>query len=241
VWLATRGLLGRIEAPRLLRDEIRVARAANAVGTHDMHEAEMYRANGVTQARWLDVTLPPGDKIDVSATSRRLAFVGGRDWPPNQEGFLDALRLWPKIAAGIPGAELCIVGSKKPGAKDPVYPDGVLELGFVENLQEFLDTCRASIAPIKTGGGVRMKLLDAASRGLPVVGSGPAVGSLSSLFGLPTFDDDEAFVAECRRLLLDSDAAAKAGTDLYERNLVHWREKRPHRAVQDLILAGTRV
>src|SRR5690606_32609828 len=46
VWLSTRGLLGKIEEPRLLRDELRVARAADAVGTYDFEEAEMYRANG---------------------------------------------------------------------------------------------------------------------------------------------------------------------------------------------------
>jgi glycosyltransferase involved in cell wall biosynthesis len=241
VWLSTRALLGRIEEPRLLRDEIRVARAADAVGTYDIEEAEMYRANGVPRARWLDVTLPPAAKLDVSATGRRLAFVGVRDWPPNQEGFLYALKLWPKIAAGIPGAELCVVGPKKPGAKDPVYPDGVHDLGFVENLAEFLSTCRALIAPIKTGGGVRVKILDAISKGLPVIGTSPAVGSLTSLFDLPTFDDEASFVAECRRLLLDRDVAVKVGTNLYESNQQHWQERRPHRSVQELVLAGSRV
>jgi glycosyltransferase involved in cell wall biosynthesis len=241
VWRATRALLGRIEEPRLLRDEIRIARAADAVGTHDIDEAERYRANGVPAARWIDITLPPADMIDVSATGRRLVFIGVRDWPPNQEGFLYALQLWPKIAEGIPDAELCIVGRKKPGAKDPVYPEGVRDLGFVDDLAGFLTTCRALIAPIKTGGGVRMKILDAISQGLPVVGTSPAVGSLSSLFDLSTFDDDASFIAECRRLLLDRDAAATAGTNLYESNQQHWTKRRPHCSVQELVLAGSRV
>jgi hypothetical protein len=97
------------------------------------------------------------------------------------------------------------------------------------------------IAPIKTGGGVRMKILDAISQGLPVVGTSPAVGSLSSLFDLSTFDDDASFIAECRRLLLDRDAAATAGTNLYESNQQHWTERRPHCSVQELVLAGSRV
>ena len=241
VWLATRGFLGRIEAPRLLRDEIRTARAADAVGCYEIEEAQMYEQHGVRNARWMDVTLPPIAQVDVSSTERRLVFMGSRDWPPNQEAFLYALRLWPRIAAGIPDAELCVIGAKKPGAKDPVYPDGVREFGFVEDLPAFLGTCRALMAPIKTGGGVRVKLLDSIRMGLPVVGTSQAVGSLKAPFEIPTFDDEDSFVSECRRFLLDRDTAVKAGNKLYELNTEHWRQHRPHQAVEELLRFGIRV
>jgi glycosyltransferase involved in cell wall biosynthesis len=237
VWRATRGRLGRLEAPRLERDELRVARAADAVGTYDAEEAEFYRTNGVPGARWLDLTLPPVEQVDVSATPRRLVFMGLRDWPPNQEAFLYALRLWPRIASGIPNAELCVIGAKKPGATDPEYPDGVRDLGFVKDLREFLGTCRAMVAPIKTGGGVRVKILDSIRMGLPVVGTSAAIGSLDSLFGLDTFDDDDGFVDECRRYLLDQPAAVAAGNRLYDINRRRWEERRPHLAVEALLRA----
>jgi glycosyltransferase involved in cell wall biosynthesis len=238
VWLSSRGALGRIEAPRLLRDELRVAKLANGVGCYELEESQMYRENGVAGAQFMDITLPPIEQIDVSQTGRRLVFLGGRDWPPNQEAFLIALRLWPRIAEGIPDAELVIVGAKKAGSTDPVYPDRVRDLGFVDDLPAFLRTCRALVAPIRTGGGVRVKLLDAASQGLPVVGSGPAVGSLAALFGMSTFDSDDEFVAECRRMLLDRDAAVDAGRALYEVNRNHWADRRPLKAVESLVLAG---
>ena len=238
VWLATRGVLGRIEAPRLLRDELRVAKLANGVGCYEIEESEMYRANGAPGATFMEVTLPPGEQIDISQTGQRLVFLGGRDWPPNQEAFLIALRLWPRISEGIPGAELCVVGAKKTGSTDPVYPDRARDLGFVDDLPEFLKTCRALMAPIRTGGGVRVKLLDAASQGLPVVGSGPAVGSLKKVFGMSTFDDDDDFVAECRRMLLDRDAAVAAGNELYEMNRQHWADRRPQKSVEALVQAG---
>lgn len=237
VWRATRGALGRLEALRLRRDELRVARAADAVGTYDEPDAAFYRANGVPRARWLDLTLPPVEQVDVSASPPRLVFMGLRDWPPNQEAFLYALRLWPRIAAGIPGAELCVIGKKKPGAADPVYPDGVRDLGFVEDLPQFLGTCRAMVAPIKTGGGVRVKILDSLRMGLPVVGTSAAVGDLGPLFGLETFDDDQGFVDACRRYLLDQQAAAEAGNRLYDINRRRWEERRPHRAVEALLRA----
>jgi glycosyltransferase involved in cell wall biosynthesis len=241
VWRATRGALGRLEAPRLERDELRVARAADAVGTYDAPEAEHYRANGVPRARWLDITLPPVEQVDVAATPRRLVFMGLRDWPPNQEAFLYALRLWPRISAGIDDAELCIIGAKKPGAPDPVYPDGVRDLGFVKDLRAFLGSCRAMVAPIKTGGGVRVKILDSIRMGLPVVGTTAAIGSLDSLFGLETHDDDEGFVEACRRYLIDQPTAVADGNRLYGINSSRWEQRRPHQAVAALLRADSVV
>jgi glycosyltransferase involved in cell wall biosynthesis len=241
VWRASRGTLGRMEAPRLRRDELRVGRAADAVGTYDTEDAEFYRANGVPNARWLDVTLPPVEQVDISATPPRLVFMGLRDWPPNQEAFLYALSLWPRIAEGIPGAELCVIGKKKPGAPDPAYPDGVRDLGFVEDLRAFLGTCRAMVAPIKTGGGVRVKILDSIRMGLPVVGTTAAIGCLDSVFDLETFDDDESFVAECRRYLTDQPAAVETGNRLYDINRRRWEDRRPHQVVGALLRADTVV
>ncbi|MCF6385472.1 glycosyltransferase family 4 protein [Mycobacterium sp. MBM] len=237
VWRASRGLLGRLQAARLVRDELRVARAADAVGTYDADEAQFYRANGVPAARWLDITLPPAVQVDVAATPRRLVLMGTRDWPPNQEAFRTALRLWPQIAAGIPGAELCVIGARHAKAKAPHYPDGVRDLGFVDDLAGFLATCRAMIAPISTGGGVRVKILDAARMGLPVVGTTAAVGSLGDLLELGVHDDDADFVAQCRHLLLDVAAATAAGERLYALNSQYWQQRRPHRAVEALLAA----
>ncbi|MGU3500194.1 glycosyltransferase family 4 protein [Mycobacterium sp. C31M] len=235
VWKATRGVLGRLQVGRLVRDELRVARAAAAVGTYDASEAEFYRANGVAAARWLDLTLPPAAQVPVADTPRRLVLMGTRDWPPNQEAFLTALRLWPRIAAGIDGAELCIIGAKNAKAADPVYPGGVRDLGFVDDLAGFLATCRAMIAPISTGGGVRVKILDAARMGLPVVGTTAAIGSLGDLLELDTHDHDDEFVAACRRYLLDIGQASAAGDRLYELNRQYWEQRRPHRAVAALL------
>jgi glycosyltransferase involved in cell wall biosynthesis len=235
VWRATRRLLGRIEGPRILRDEIRVAHAADAVGTYDAEEAQWYRGLGVTGARWIEVTMEPVAQLDLSSTAKRLVFMGTRVWPPNQEAFLEALKLWPRISAGIPGAELVIIGAKRPGAADPAYPDGVRDLGFVEDLPALLSTARALIAPVKTGGGVRVKILDAARMGLPVVGTSEAVGSLGPVLGLSTYDSADEFVAECRRFLLDNAVAVTEGDELYGRNAEHWRERRPHRAIEDLL------
>lgn len=235
VWRATRGLLGRVEAPRLVRDELRVARAADAVSTFDAEEAREYRDRGVRSARWLDLTLPPGERVDVASTAPRLVFLGTRDWPPNQEAFERAAALWPRIGAGLDGAELCVVGGRSVSAGPVDLPPGVRDLGFVDDLHGFLATCRGMVAPISTGGGVRVKFLDAARIGLPVVGTPAAVGSLDAVYGLETCADDDALVAAARRLLTDVDAAVAAGARLHDITARRWQDRRPHEAVRSLL------
>ncbi|MDV7173557.1 glycosyltransferase [Gordonia amicalis] len=238
VWRLTRGLPGTVEARRILSDELRVARAASAIGTYDLEEAQFYRKRGCPSARWIDLTLPPATRAGGGLEIPRLVYMGTRDWPPNQEGFLEILRLWPRISDGIPDAELCIVGAPKPGATPPPLPEGVRDVGFVEDLDAFLGTCRALVAPIRTGGGVRVKLLDAASRGLPVVGTTAAIGSLEPVFGLTAYDDPDEFVERARAFLLDVDLARKEGTRIFEANAERWEQRIPHQAVEALLSRG---
>jgi len=230
VWSETRGILGRIDSIRIRRDELRVARAARGVGTYDADEAAYYRSHGVPHARWLDVTLPPKPAVDVAGSGRRLVFVGERAWPPNHEAFETLLRWWPDISHGIDDAELCVVGNR---ARALPLPAGVRDLGFVPDLDAFLGTCRAVLAPVTTGGGVRVKILDAASRGLPVVATSAAVGSLSSVFEIPVDDDRASFVAAARSMLLDRDAAAAEGARIHAINAERWTAGVPQRAVLD--------
>ncbi len=236
VWGSTRGIVGRLDKPRIRRDELRVARAARTVGTYDEDEARDYRGRGVRNVHWLDVTLPPAAPVDVASTGPRLLFLGDRTWPPNQEGFELLMQWWPAIAAGIPGAELFVVG-KRSGALRTDLPDGVHDVGFADDLDALVSSCRGLVAPILTGGGVRVKILDSASRGLPVVGTTPAVGSLAPVFGLQTLDDKDGFVAAARRLLLDRAAAAAEGRRLHDANAQRWELRTPHSIVENWLLS----
>lgn len=235
VWVATRGIVGRLEHARIIADEVRTALAAHAVGTYDKDEAEFYRRNGVPRPRWLDITLPPARRAAVASSGPRLVFLGDRTWPPNQEAFELLARWWPKIAQGIPGAELLVIGKRDPASRVRDLPQGMRDIGFAPDLDEVLDGSRALLAPISTGGGVRVKMLDAASRGLPIVPTTAALGSLGPVFGIEVVDGEPAFVARAREYLLDRDAAAREAARLYELNASRWEQRIPHRRVQDWI------
>lgn len=221
------GRLGRWESRRLERDERRVAALARAVGTYDRD-----RADG-RHVRWLPVTLPPAEAVDVAAAPARLVFLGNRTWAPNARAADRLLRWWPRISQGVAGAELVLAGAGSPYAE---LPPGASDLGEVDDVEPVLGACRALAAPIDVGGGVRVKFLEAASRGLPVVATHAGVGPIEASLGLEGCDE-ESFVARCRRLLADPEAAAADGAVLHQTNERLWSARRGQDAVHGWLAA----
>jgi hypothetical protein len=231
VWHETRGRIGRLQVKAIRRDERRVLRRAVSVGSYDRDDAADAASEGARRSTWLELTLPPRPPVDVRATPPRLAVLGDRTWAPNQRAWQRMLTLWPEISSGVPGAEL--VGIGHPSSQTPAdRPPGVTDLGFVEDLQATLATCRALAAPIDVGGGIRVKLLEAAAIGLPVVATSAATGSLTDLLGIEPVDDDTRFVAACRRLLTAPEFAANQGSQLHAANVAHWESGRPEDSVR---------
>ncbi len=230
VWGRTHGLAGRIEARRLQRDERRIAAAARAVGGYDRGEMDDFRAEGI-DAHWLPMTLPPASPVDVAKTPPRIVMLGNRTWRPNAEAANTIVRLWPRIADEIPDAELCLVGPR-PANVDADLPPGVTDLGMVDDVDAVLADCRALTAPVGVGGGVRVKLLEAAARGLPVVCTTEAVGSIEASIGMSAAANEDDFVTRCRELLLDADLAAGEGSRLHAVNAARWSD----RVGQDAVL-----
>lgn len=229
VWASGRGPARRLEARRIARDEIRVARSAHAIGSYDRAEVDSYRRRGIANAHWLRLTLPPSLRTDIAATPPRLVILGTRTWAPNAQAAETLISWWPEISSGIPDAELWLVGES--GAPAKRLPAGVTDKGFVDDIDAVLGSCRALLAPVTIGGGVRVKLLEAAARGLPVVCTPEAVGSIEDSLGIRAAADRADFVARCRELLLDAGAAAEAGERLHAVNAEHWSARVGHDAV----------
>jgi glycosyltransferase involved in cell wall biosynthesis len=222
----------RITANITLRDEIRVALRARSVGCFDRDELSRYKANGVRNTDLLRITLPPTpEPADITASEASLLFLGDQTWWPNYKAVVRLLDIWPHIRSRVPNATLNIVGRGDPRMRWHSI-DGVKHWGFVDDLTPFLRRSRAMVAPIKTGGGIRVKLLEACSNGLPVIASSAAVGSLDELLDLPVYSDDASLIEECVRMLLDSNYAARAGLQAYWCNADFWTECGPQRSVE---------
>jgi O-antigen biosynthesis protein len=104
------------------------------------------------------------------AERRDIFFVGGFQHQPN----IDAVQwfvgeIWPAIAAALPEVRFHIVGSRMPDSVRALASDRVITRGFVESLDEYLDGCRLSVAPLRYGAGVKGKVNQSMAHGQPVV------------------------------------------------------------------------
>lgn len=88
--------------------------------------------------------------------------LGAMDWIPNRDGvkwFLD--NAWPKIHKALPLFEFYFAGRKMPSEFKNMDIAGVHCMDEVPDADEFIADKKILIVPISTGGGVRIKILEA--------------------------------------------------------------------------------
>lgn len=108
---------------------------------------------------------------DAAAPSRRIIFVGAMDYFPNSEAAIFfANGIWPQIRHRLAGAELSIVGAN-PGPAVLALGElpGVTVTGMVPDVRPFYRDALAAVVPLRTGGGTRLKILEAMAARVPVV------------------------------------------------------------------------
>jgi len=104
-----------------------------------------------------------------------LLFIGDMHRGVN----IDAMRyfrknIFPLIKKEIPEVRLFIVGSSPDKKKKKAGDDGIVETGWVSDLSGYLDSCRVFVAPMRWGGGIKNKLIQAMWAGLPIVSTSAA-------------------------------------------------------------------
>lgn len=102
----------------------------------------------------------------------RLLFVGNMDFFPNQKGILHFVEcVFPIVRERIPAVELHVVGlCKDQDVRSKLCSiPGVRVLGFVDDLQEEYQNCRAVIVPLYHGSGTSVKFIEGVMMNRPVV------------------------------------------------------------------------
>lgn len=109
--------------------------------------------------------------VDSGRESNTLLFVGNFKHPPNQEALVWFVRqVLPTILEKRRQTRLLVVGAQaSPAFAESVAGPGVEFVGEVEDIREPLARYAVFLAPILTGSGVRVKLLEAFAAGIPVV------------------------------------------------------------------------
>jgi glycosyltransferase involved in cell wall biosynthesis len=157
---------------------------------------------------------PPTSVRRAISTGRNVVFLGGLNWPPNADGVAWFLReVWPLVCAQAPDARFTVVGKIPRSLRLDRNQPSVEFAGYLPSTDTVLDGAAAFVVPLRSGGGMRVKILEAWSRSLPVVSTvvgaeGLAVGPDQNI---RLADDPGTFAAHIVALLKDPAAAAALG------------------------------
>lgn len=139
-----------------------------------------------------------------------LLFVGSFAHPPNADAMRWFVReVLPLVRDAVPDAVLRIVGRGAPADLVALAESepGLEVLGWLPSLDEVYAESRLSIAPLRYGAGVKGKVGEAMSYGVPVVGTTVAMEGMRVEHGVTGWiGDDPAELADgIARLLRDDE------------------------------------
>ncbi len=167
------------------------------------------------------VTIPLGIDTDQFRRdsplpdNKTIIFSGNMAYYPNESAILWFIdNCFERIKHGVPDVKLKIVGIN-PGSNVKKYHDGktIIVTGFVESIVDEMATSQLAIAPMPSGYGMHIKILEAMSCALPVVTTSTGKGTIAAenRVHLIVEDDSSSFAEACIGLLNNKKAAELMG------------------------------
>jgi glycosyltransferase involved in cell wall biosynthesis len=210
---AQRGM--RIAAHATRQAELDAWRQADVLGALTDDDCDAM-ATGCGRA----VHLVP-DGADHLVTSRlaptaprgaRLLMVGNFGYEPNVDAALWlAGEILPRIRASLPDARLELVGASPPPEVRALAGPGVEVTGRVADVAPFLEAADVVVCPLRVGGGVKVKMLEALTAGKAIVATEVACQGLGAARrAVGCAGSTEEFAARTVELLRNPRARARA-------------------------------
>jgi glycosyltransferase involved in cell wall biosynthesis len=170
--------LAALEARRLARFEARALRRATAAIALTAEDATRLQelSGGIpveTIAAPFPTRLKPGAAVGGDPA---IATLGSSGWRPNEDGLAWLLReVWPAVRQALPEAMLHVYGDD---GGVPATAPGIVTHPAPTDSREAFPAGAVCIVPLRYGSGVRMRILEAWARGVPVIATPEAVHGL---------------------------------------------------------------
>lgn len=137
-----------------------------------------------------------------------LLFIGGFAHPPNKDAIHYFMKqIYPIIQETIPEVKFYVVGSRMPEEILAYSDEKVVVLGFVKDVDHLFHGCRVMIAPLRYGAGMKGKVGQALSYGLPVVTTSIGSEGMGLMHGhnVMIADDPVSFAEAVLKVYRDRD------------------------------------
>lgn len=187
---------------KLRREEISVWRGFDGVSVTSPRDLAIVQAHA-PQARCVlspngvnlgEFAPPPG-----APEPDTVIFFGAHNYFPNADGlrFFFA-EIWPLVLAARPSARLRVVGPLPPPDIVALQPPNVTFEGYVTDIVAEVGRAAVAIAPLRIGGGTRLKIVEAMALARPVVAT--SIGAE----GIEVQRDRDLLIADAPRDFADA-------------------------------------
>ncbi len=141
-----------------------------------------------------------------------LFHVGSMFWEPNIQS-VETLMSWlPELKKRHPDLRLHLAGSGLNGKYKKEMPSLVVEDGFVEDLNAYASKRGMLVAPIQSGSGVRVKILEMMALGIPIVTTSKGAQGIKDKSAVRLADTKEDFLNAITELINSKDQRISLGT-----------------------------
>lgn len=216
-------VFARTDMERVRRFESRVFSIADhvcVIGTADAARVRELAPLATKRTSLLPPAVPvkrSDARIDITKQPT-LGFLGSMRWLANRDGMEHFLReTWPILAREIPTLRLVCAGRDTDTfcsaftREHPEYIERVTGLGSIPDLREFWDRTHIGIAPLRWGGGVKIKLIESWGAGKPTLGTPVATVDIPQDARFHTYaTSPDEWCAAIRQLIATGDAYAVA-------------------------------
>ncbi len=205
-------------AVRLERFEMKVVHQSDCLVAISPLDEAFFRSNSYMGPA---ITIPTGLSLEEYhqtplPAGPTLFFIGALDWLPNQEGltwFLD--KVFHRLIAEMPELEFHIAGRNAPARfVKRLHHNRIIYHGEVDDAREFIQSYRIMVAPLLTGSGIRIKILEGMAMGRPVVTTSVGIEGIhaENKRDLLVADDPESFKDHLIRLVSEEEEATRLVT-----------------------------
>jgi glycosyltransferase involved in cell wall biosynthesis len=143
-----------------------------------------------------------------------IAFEGNMNFGPNVDTAKRLVKdIYPLVLKRTPEARIGLIGRDPAPEVQALAGDNVEVTGTVDDVRPYLARASVFACPMRLGSGIKNKILQAWSMGIPVVATSASLGGLSASDGVNIVvrDDREAFAAAVADLIRDRDWATAIG------------------------------
>lgn len=190
--------------------ETEVVKAVDGILAISHEDLDLFKSNNKTvKSCVIPVHVTPSEQIDFKVKKNQLFHIGNMDWIPNREAVNRLLKLYKDCKKTNRELKLTIAGKNSEHYCESTKDVNVI--GFVEDLQVFAQSCGILVSPIASSSGVRIKILEMMSYGVPVITTtAGARGILPEGKAVMLIEDsDKELVQAINRLSIDDEELNK--------------------------------